>query len=442
MRRKRRGLRWTGIALVLLLTTCCVHSVQGPVWGRVELADGAALDDVVVHLYCRSHALHGSFTAGSAYRVVGAGQRFVFPWTWSGPFPTGCSLRVVHPLYQQAYASFDKGLAEELAPITLQTWEDVLRRAEAGEDVEPLSVADMNRHVFDVRHYFVEAHRKHPERVAPYVPELHRAYDRGLRFLPAMNRDRFGGTQYSLDALRDIERESGYLRPPAQRELFEAARAGDAGRAAAALAAGADPDGWDVDGAAALHLAAGEGHVEVVERLLDGGARIDRQREGLGNSALLDAVLEHQVETALVLIERGADVALGAHGRTPISAAARGGDRRIFLALVERGALAKPGDAALALQNASRTGRVDLVELLLERGVPADASFGVGWTALMLAALEGEPDTARVLIEAGADVNARATDGRTPLAMARQADPAPRRRAEVLALLEASGARE
>jgi ankyrin repeat protein len=151
------------------------------------------------------------------------------------------------------------------------------------------------------------------------------------------------------------------------------------------------------------------------------------------------------VDTLLLLIERGADVRLGAAGRIPLTAATRSGaDPRMFLALVEHGALEGDGHAAvLALQAASRGGRADLVRELLAREIPPDASWGTsGFTALMLAALEGQPDTARLLIEAGADVNARAADGRTPRTMALQRDPPPRRRAEVLALLEAAGARE
>ena len=445
MPRSRRKLSiWFGIPL-LLMTLCCAYSVQGPVWGQVEVADGAQLDDAVVYLYCRSHAFHGSYTADSAYRVAAVDTNFVFPWMFGGIAPTGCTASAVHPLYQPVFANFEKGFWEALPPLRLEPWDALLREAEAGGDVSPVTLAELNQHVSQIRTHFMRAHRGDPETVAHYIPELYRIYESGLDHLPKPNRST--DSRYALENLRALEEESGYQRPPTQSELFAAASRGDTAGVIAALDAGADPDFRNADGAAALHLAAEAGTDAIVSLLLDRGATIDLQRRGHGNSALLDAVLHHEVDTAILLLARGADPALPARGRTPLSAVAQnGGERRLFVALLDHGALEKasaPRDVVHALHNASRSGRVDLVELLLERGVPADASWEtLGWTALMLAALDGQPDTAQLLIDAGADVNARADDGRTPLVMARQRDPAPRRRDEVVALLEASGARE
>jgi len=52
------------------------------------------------------------------------------------------------------------------------------------------------------------------------------------------------------------------------------------------------------------------------------------------------------------------------------------------------------------------------------RADPKSEEFASGWlTPLMLAAREGEPELARVLVDAGADVNAVAGDGKTALAL-------------------------
>ena len=59
-------------------------------------------------------------------------------------------------------------------------------------------------------------------------------------------------------------------------------------------------------GMTALLHAAREGHTDVVEVLLDGGASID-QRSGDGSTPLLMALLNGQFDLAMVLIRRGAD---------------------------------------------------------------------------------------------------------------------------------------
>ena len=60
-----------------------------------------------------------------------------------------------------------------------------------------------------------------------------------------------------------------------------------------------------------------------------------------------------------------------------------------------------------------------------------------GWTALMLAALEGQTEAVRLLLEAGADVHAKSNDGTTALITAvSEGHP------EIVELLRKAGARE
>src|SRR5204862_264541 len=68
------------------------------------------------------------------------------------------------------------------------------------------------------------------------------------------------------------------------------------------------------------------------------------------------------------------------------------------------------------LMTASRTGSLEAVKSLLAHGATATAKEPTeGQTALMWAISERHADIARVLIEAGADVRARAASGFTPL---------------------------
>lgn len=74
-----------------------------------------------------------------------------------------------------------------------------------------------------------------------------------------------------------------------------------------------------------------------------------------------------------------------------------------------------PGGAT-PLMMAALYGDTALVKTLLDAGADPTVANDVGATALHWAA--GEPDTVRILIAHGADVDARSTDGRTPLLVA------------------------
>jgi ankyrin repeat protein len=61
-----------------------------------------------------------------------------------------------------------------------------------------------------------------------------------------------------------------------------------------------------------LMHAARQGYLETVGALIDSGANIDQQNEGDGNTALLTALINGQYDTAMLLIQRGANPSLAA----------------------------------------------------------------------------------------------------------------------------------
>jgi predicted component of type VI protein secretion system len=81
--------------------------------------------------------------------------------------------------------------------------------------------------------------------------------------------------------------------------------------------------------------------------------------------------------------------------------------------------------------------RPDYIRMLIEAGADVNARDGMGQTPLMFATRNSTPEVVTLLIEAGADVNARASSGRTPLSRANG-----RVFPEIIKILKAAGAQE
>jgi hypothetical protein len=72
-----------------------------------------------------------------------------------------------------------------------------------------------------------------------------------------------------------------------------------------------------------------------------------------------------------------------------------------------------------SLIQAAREGRVDLIPALVKQGADPNLRAGVnGWTPLMHAIHKNQKGSVNALLDAGADVNGRSTDGSTALMMA------------------------
>jgi ankyrin repeat protein len=71
-------------------------------------------------------------------------------------------------------------------------------------------------------------------------------------------------------------------------------------------------------------------------------------------------------------------------------------------------------DPAASCIAASVTGNLELSQLLLDHGADIDAKTRHGWTALHLASGGGHFHIAQILVERGADVFVRNPSGRTP----------------------------
>jgi ankyrin repeat protein len=132
-----------------------------------------------------------------------------------------------------------------------------------------------------------------------------------------------------------------------------------------------------------------------------------------GTTALHWAVHHDDVALAERLVRAGANVnAKNDYGATPMSEAAVAGNIAMLELLLKAGAdVESPNaDGQTALMVVARSGRIDAARLLLKYKANANASEKWrGQTALMWAAAQQQPEMVKVLVAAGADVNARAT---------------------------------
>jgi len=153
-----------------------------------------------------------------------------------------------------------------------------------------------------------------------------------------------------------------------------------------------------------------------------------------GTTALHWAVYWNDVESAKLLLRAGADpMARNRFGATPLSEAANSGNGALVAALLEAGADARAlttDDGETVLMTAARAGSVDAVRLLIERGADVNARERYkGQTALMWAAAERHADVVQLLLAHGADWRVRSFDRETKppkLSAASSISPIPR----------------
>ena len=162
-----------------------------------------------------------------------------------------------------------------------------------------------------------------------------------------------------------------------------------------------------------------------IEILLARGADINK-RSSNGWSALMNAACYGCLETVEVLIKNGANVDFAdknCGGQTTLMWAAKSdrSPKRKVKALIGAGAniFATTDAGGDLLMSAAGAGNIEIVELLLEKGMKPNAKNKNGYTPLMAAAArEGSPKICKLLIAVGAEVDAVDTRGRTALVYA------------------------
>ena len=208
-----------------------------------------------------------------------------------------------------------------------------------------------------------------------------------------------------------------------QTPLMLASRQGHLEIVNALLDAGAQVDSTDFEGWTALKSASWGGHVECVRLLLAAGADPDVTDIG-GRSALGAACWCGHEKVVSCLAQGGAQIdSQDDDGRSPLMSACYLGHFNVVQLLLAHNAdpnLTDPdGRTALFVAcsglGQSLKSRFKVVEALLEAGASVTASDIDGITALTVAACEGRGDLCELLLENDADVDWEDVEGRTAI---------------------------
>jgi ankyrin len=194
-----------------------------------------------------------------------------------------------------------------------------------------------------------------------------------------------------------------------------AAMNGNAAMLVRLVKAGADPNAPLTEyGDTALMMASRTGKTDAITVLLEGGGKVNAVETWGGTTALMWAVSERHPAAVKVLVDHGADVNVrsnfvpaangrGFEGRTP--AAPKSG----------RGVEEFASGSLTPLMFAAREGDVESARLLVSAGADVNAIAGDGKDALGLAIFNGNYDLASFLVDNRSKVNQADTQGFTPL---------------------------
>lgn len=175
----------------------------------------------------------------------------------------------------------------------------------------------------------------------------------------------------------------------------------------------------DANDRTALHFAAREGKTEVCQYLVEELKLDVNVKDAEGETPLVHAARQGHTATAKYLLEHGADPAIPSElGATALHHAAGIGDIQLLKLLLSRGvAVDSESESGTPLVWAAGHAQKDAVKVLLEHNANPNLETEDGITPLLSAVAAGSLACLEQLIEAGAKVNISA-GGATPLHIA------------------------
>jgi ankyrin repeat protein len=234
-------------------------------------------------------------------------------------------------------------------------------------------------------------------------------------------------------------------------DLISKVRNNDLNAATELIAAGADVNMEDdMMGYTPLIYAIIDGNKEMAELLISKGADINIQDTRMGYTPLMWALNSNKEDLAGFLIDKGADIKIKSNDGATALILACGVSPEIAKNLLQKGAdihvrtekglgvFSQCITMGMMRENEKIT--PEFAEFLLAQGAEIDEKNTVGgykgYTPLFWATLYGETDVVKFLAEKGADVNAVAENGKTPLSVATEAG-----HEEIVEILKSHGAK-
>lgn len=215
-------------------------------------------------------------------------------------------------------------------------------------------------------------------------------------------------------------------------ELMKAAKDGNAVAVKQILDRGADVNASTSKGKRALMVAASEGKAEVARLLIERGAEVDAA-DVYGTTALIVAATSGHTDVVALLLEHGADPAASdSSGGSPLVNATFFGHADTVKLLLSKLPKLEKQDGEELLMMAAGLGHAEIVGALLDYGVNINGRGLKQRTALMAAAAFNKIDVVRMLLARGVDLAAADEDGETALTVARE-----KGNDEIAALLDA-----
>jgi ankyrin repeat protein len=225
----------------------------------------------------------------------------------------------------------------------------------------------------------------------------------------------------NLETVRVLLRQGGNVnatQADGATALHWAVRRNDADMADVLLRAGANPSAATREGTTPMLLAAVSGSASMIGRLIAAGVDVNAPLSKTADTALMVASRTGSVEAVRALVDRGANVnSRETWGETTaLMWAVAEHHPAVVKLLIEHGA--DVNAKSRIVPSASGRGFEGMLPVAAKAGQPAEEFASGLLTPLMFAAREGDLESARLLARAGADLNARAGDGKDALSLA------------------------